>query len=72
MKLRLTMTANEGHHFAQGRAAKLELDGVDVSQYVSRVVLTVDANEVVAAEVTYYPTEVEVDVEALVSKVEEP
>lgn len=66
--MRLQLTTPSDGHFKKGSIAKLVIDGVDVSQYVSRVVLTVDSNEVIAAEVTYYPTEVEVDVEAVVSK----
>lgn len=60
MKLKIT---SDG---MAGRASHLFLDGVDVSKYVSRVVLTVDAEDAIRADVTFYVTEVECDVSAVI------
>lgn len=59
--MRLKLTAAEGG-FMSGSQAHLFLDGVDVSKYVARVVLTVTAEEAISAEVTVFCTGVDVDV----------
>lgn len=68
MRLELKTPDDGRGGFWKGAATKLMLDGVDISQYVSRVVVTVDVNEVVAAEITLYPTELDIDLEALVTQ----
>lgn len=48
-------------------AAHVFLDDVDVSRYVTRVVLTADAEAAIRAEVTFYLTGVDVDVPAVIT-----
>ena len=66
MRLRITVPSADDH-LRVGWAAHLFLNDVDVSQWVSRVVLTVDAGGPLSAEVSFFLTDVDVDVPAVVT-----
>lgn len=64
--MKLKITTPEGSGFKRGSVAQISLDSVDVSKYVRRVVLTVDAEDAISAEVSFYLTGVDVDVPAVI------
>jgi hypothetical protein len=65
VKLRIT-TPNAYGGLQSGSAASLYLDDVDVSRYVARVVVVVDAEDVLRAQVTFALSEVEIDIPATI------
>lgn len=62
--MHLRITAPEEGGFKNGWRASMFLDGVDVSQWVSKVVLHVDASEPIHAEVSFYLSGLDVDMPA--------
>lgn len=66
MKLRIALHGKSGS-FYRGSAARIYLDDVDVSKYTTRVVLTVDADDAIRAEITFLVSELDIDVPALVN-----
>jgi hypothetical protein len=64
MHLRITTPEPDSHRFISGAVASIFLDGVDISPYTNRVVLTVATNEPVTAEITLYLEGIDVDVAA--------
>lgn len=64
MKLRITTPESTG--FKHGSAARLSLDGTDVSPHVSRIVLTVDAEDAIRAEIMLYPSVLDIELPASV------
>jgi hypothetical protein len=60
--MRLRITAPEDAHFKTGQAVHVFLDDKEVSKYVKRIVLEVDASEATRALITMYADGVDVDV----------
>jgi hypothetical protein len=59
--MNLKITTPSGSGIRSGALAHLYLDGVDVSRFVRRVVLTVDSEQPITAEVTVFVSAVDVD-----------
>ena len=63
--MRLTINA-QPDGFMNGAAARVWLDDVEVSSYTSSVVLTVEADDVIRADLRFYPTALDIDVPVVI------
>jgi hypothetical protein len=69
--MRLKLTAGDSDdHFQAGYTAQLSLGGVDVSRYVSRVVVECEGNNAIRATVECLLTELEIDLPAVVEAID--